>query len=581
MTDAVAPRPAPHQQHNTQPQEAHPDATELLTVIVHGATCLLIVLTGICTDWPGDLPGCGGPAAPEVRPQLLALSPADLVPELVSELASSGVVEQVARGLLVLGGWWRSVAPHGQPQPGSWEGQMQQAQQQQAQQQDQLQQGLASPAAAISFCRDALAHVRDFSSAYQLVSHLNLEPLEGPEEHEDAGGDGVLGQQPQGVLRHSLWPQWDVVDGPQGAPLRRALSGPCAHLLVLAAGLQALCALDGGPGYGTPGPVGQQHLPLAGGAEGEGAGEGNSGGQAQGQGGAPPELEPLCNLVALLAMRPCGAGAGAAEAGAAGAGAGAAGALPAAVEALPCRATRLQLTLRVARAAAQVAARAAAAEGSAADSRQGAGEAEVAVSLAVQALYYAVRHLPPSRGAGPGARRRAALRQWAEAVGEATAVAVRRGGVGGGGDCQRDTVGWEGDVGYRLRALLGLHPHLVGLVTDAGARRSVPECKQTRFVQQVSWLRQSGFWIWAAHDRSVDRSTHVLVRSAWGLQSRRPSAWCCRPSQPRCLHVRWIRDPLSSLQLCCCPSYPALALRTPTRCRTMQTFLRRLPAAPC
>ncbi len=269
-----------------------------------------------------------------------------------------------------------------------------------------------------------------------------------------------------------------TLDPTRAEALRRVLSGPCARHLALCLGLRTLSALDGGTTYGMPDGAGVGTLLLR---DHSAAGHGQQLQQREREGPPPLSVTPLSNLLAVLAVSPyhlagggqggqdgeCGEGGEDAEAGAG----------------RPGRATRLQLTLRVARVAAAAgagagagAAAGAAGAGPSSGIRAGSASAVAAnpqsyslapdgytFEVAVGALQFAWRHMPPlqphgggSRGGRGNGRRRAALRQWAAAVAD-----LACGGLLG----RAPNVRVQGE---RLGLLVALHPHVVGPMAREG-----------------------------------------------------------------------------------------------------------------
>ncbi len=127
---------------------------------------------------------------------------------------------------------------------------------------------------------------------------------------------------------------------------------------------------------------------------------------------------------------------------------------------LPGRATRLQLTLRVARA---VASKGVQARRSAADApgatRYYLEPGGASFVTAVQALQFAWRHMPPPPaplGRGDGGRRRAALHEWAAAVGQVASSGIVA------------HVEADAAAAFRLGQLIGLMRHTLGPVSGRG-----------------------------------------------------------------------------------------------------------------
>ncbi len=372
-----------------------------------------------------------GAAGTEVAPEVER--PRDLLQEMLTGNSSSGVLEHLSRCVLLLAGALQGVGPsgsgHGHGEQGTNRSSGQQQQQQQQQQQ----------------CRcDYNDHiVYNAEQAYKGLSVLTKRPglLDGDGCCCPAGG----GPDRPGSGHHALTSAdeydtallgaLDTFQGPAEVSLiRRALSGPCTRHLVLCAGLNALRALDGGSTYGMPEGAGLQLLmPVFPSTRPE------QGGQQQ------LDADALLNLLTLLAMRSCDPDAEP-----------------------PGRAMRLRLTLRVVRAA--VAAAAAAADAS----RSGPSPGEPhyflkrgdAAMVAVQALHFALRHMPPPppagdreyKGGGGGGRRFQALRRWAALAEEVAckAAPTRGGGV------------WSGDAGRRLGLLLSLDTGVVRPETAGG-----------------------------------------------------------------------------------------------------------------
>ncbi len=365
-----------------------------------------------------------GPGKPPVRERLH-----DLLQEVLSEISSSGVLEHLSRCVLLLAGRLQGggEAGEGQAQGGRGSNGAQRQQQQHR-----------------SNCNDMYLHRIVFyaGGAYNILMTLTQSPglLDGdcgcpadpgsgrPGAAHDTGINDEMDTAPLGTF--------DVFQGPtQVSLLRQVLSGPCARHLVLCAGLTALSALDGGTTYGMPGGAGlQQLMPAVLPTRSELVWQRRS--QT-----VQLNVDALLNLLNLLAMRPCD---------------------PEAEP--PGRAMRLQLTLRVARAAVAAAA-SATATGRSQGGPQYYLERGDAAMVAVQALHFALRHMPPpgdGQGDGDhGSRRRLrALRRWAALAEEVARKAAPERSDGHGNE--------GGAVGRRLGLLLGLDPRLVRPETPGG-----------------------------------------------------------------------------------------------------------------
>ncbi len=331
--------------------------------------------------------------------------PSSLVLELVSCLSSSAVLEHAARGVLQLAGWLQqgaSEAGEGWEAQGSGRGGVAQQQQQ------------AGPGGVqvdeLHECALAVA------AAYQKLTSLTASLGLSDGEVADSVSLDPSDTAPFLARWHELGPVHTSL-------LHRALSGPCVRHLVQCMGLRTLCALDGGPTYGVPEGAGMQWLPYVTALSYE-----------------PPQQPVLLrassqlDFLTLLAMSPCDPDADAEP---------------------PGRGMRLRLTMRVARAAMAAAGGAgvpdAAGDGNAVRFAMAPGTAGL---VAVQALHFAWRHMPPPEGRG-GSRRRAALREWAAMVGEVAGSAL--------------VPSMEQRVACRLGLLLGAHPDLLRPATADGA----------------------------------------------------------------------------------------------------------------
>ncbi len=355
-----------------------------------------------------------GPVHAEAGAEQGEPHPSSWVLELVSCLSSSAVLEHAARGVLLAG--TKVKQQHLQ-------------QQQQPQQCQQSTEALRAYAGSLQQC--AISVVGTYCRLSSLTCSRHFLEGEGPD-----------GAQPPAAFDDSLAPgdraplraQPHAFDMLSTYLLRRALSGPCVRHLMLCMGLKALCALDGGPTYGVPEGAGMQWLPLA-------VTTWPSGAQS-----LPLQQQPnfvllsdlaLLNLLMLLAMSPCDPDADAEP---------------------PNRGTRLRLTLRVAWAAVLAARKVEV------PIPAGCGDNIVryamtprdAGQVAVEALHFAWRHMPPPEGRG-GSRRRAALREWAALVGEVARSAL--------------VPSMEDKTAYRLGLLLGAHPDLLRPSTANGAFR--------------------------------------------------------------------------------------------------------------
>ncbi len=400
----------------------------------------------------------GAVAAPEEAVQTGGRAPALFVQELVAAFSSSGVVEHASRGMLLLAGLQQLWAEQGTGGGAGWEATAGQLQ--------LLQHPLGQPRRAWQAAAAA------FSGTYRILSTLTASPglLDGS---TTSSGDGLTPTPataaeaeaaeaapahhldpataaPLGTAEHQLGPEHLRL-------LRRVLSGPCTRHLVLCMGLRTLCELDGGPTYGLPEAAGMQRLPFA--VPGQCPG---------GEGLLVLHGSPLHNLITLLAMRPGEEGEGAqgvpgpaSRPGGSGTAAFAA-ARSRGVAQPPGRGTRLQLTLRVARAVAAAAVRARN-RGAPGGPTCAVVEPASAAAVAVQALHLAWRHVPPPAsgkgggGGGGGGRRRAALRQWAAVAAE----------VACSGPVMRPSLE-EAQALERLGLLLGLHPSVVGPLSPEG-----------------------------------------------------------------------------------------------------------------
>ncbi len=338
--------------------------------------------------------------------------------------------------MLLLARWMQQQADDGHEAQGGGTAEAQRRRQGQLRQQ---QQGQQQQAEAYGVVLSVLPEMSSMSGVWHSTSTLQLCP-------GCAGTAGSCSSNGQCDAQQRLV-QEHVVRALHACPLRRALSGPCARLLVLATGLRTLCALDGEGGhyYGLPEAAGLQHLPLVLNPEEEDEVQ-----RQRLRGVVVIGCNPLVNLLTLLVMRRCGSEAGAR-------------AEP------PSRGTRLHLTLRVARAAAGGAAAAAAAagEGSSRSRRTvGGGHPTYAlppvdaIYVAVMGLHLAWRHVPPA--GRDGSRRREALRRWATAAAAVADGVARCGAVLQGPD-------WDDDVAYQLGLLLALHPTMVPRLEHAGA----------------------------------------------------------------------------------------------------------------
>ncbi len=424
------------------PYECQPDAKSGGAVVgtaVLGAGCRPEALAGEGAG--GEVQAQEGAAAPEGEPQAGVQASALFVQELVAAFCSSGLVEHASRGMLLLAGrlqqLWAEQGTGGGAGRDATAGQQQQQH-------------------PLKVLRQAFTKAAvNFTGTYQYLSILTSSP-------------GLLGAPtPTAAAAHRLDPATVAplsaaehqMDPEHLDLLRRVLSGPCIRHLVLCMGLRALCELDGGPTYGLPEAAGLKQLPLA------------VLTLPENQDLLVLQNGPLHNLITLLAMLPYGeeegAQGGAAPASCLGGSGTAAAAAPAArsrggVEPLG-RGTRLQLTLRVARAVAAAAARArnrGAFGGPTCAVVEPANDAEIAV----QALHFAWRHVPPPPpgrgcgGGGGGRRRRAALQQWAAVAAEVACSAP----------VVRPTL--EEEALQRLGLLLGLHPSVVGHLSPEGGR---------------------------------------------------------------------------------------------------------------
>ncbi len=339
---------------------------------------------------------------------------------LVAALYDSSVLEHMARGMLVQAGWLQR---------------MRQAGRQQSQAYGQLYLRLSASSS-------------DFAWLYRVLVCMHGGPAVPGASNPTASrevGDGAPAQT-RGApptphhQQHASTPTPPLAASGHGLDtahmslLHRVLSGPCARHLVLCQGLRALCALDGGGDYGLPEDAGLQGLPL-----------GIEGDEEEEEEGEPSQhvlmdLDPLCNLVDMLVMRPHG------DQG------------PKVEAQPPGRGARLQLTLRVAHAAvggAKPEAGGGGVGGSQGSPRYTLDQTEAATT-AVKALDRAWQHVPPSRGRARLDRRRAALRRWA-----AAAEQVARSGVVTG-------AGSHPLCGRNLACMLRLHPSYVGRLERQG-----------------------------------------------------------------------------------------------------------------
>ncbi len=381
------------------------------------------------------------------------LGPRDLLLDVLFALSSSFVLEHAARGALALAVWLVDAEKRNAEQREPAGGRDAEEQQRQQQQQE---------AELTATDKHIKALMSGLASAYSSLSNLTSAPelLDGPQRRRgrrppQGSSEGVQ-QEPAAVEAADLD---DRHLCPLGARrrdlgsihanlLRRILSGPCVRHLVLCMGMSSLRALDGGSAYGLQQGAGTRNLAP----EGVGATDGyevmQQGHHHQQQTMALPAT-PLLNLLTALAMRPRDPDAEP-----------------------PGRATRLQLTLRVARAAAAAAAvptaslRAAEDAGGSRGSSGGTNgssqyvmDACDAPTCAVQALHFALRQLAPS-GQQEGRRhRRAALRQWVVAAAEVASCGLIA------------QAGFSERAAYRLGLLLGLHPCVVHVLTSQGALR--------------------------------------------------------------------------------------------------------------
>ncbi len=372
--------------------------------------------------------GCPQPAA--------RLTAATLFPEVLMALSDSSVLEHLSRGVLLLAGWLQHPK---------------QQRQQQQQQHDFLR-----------VLQRACVHMTTLHRS--LSSSTNSPDFLDGANAVHAASDGQAAA-PEG--RPPCLPPLEagrhVLKAAHVSLLRRVLLGPCARHLVLCMGLCALAELDGGSTYGVPDSAGLRHVSVA-------AADKEPSGMSEVR-----QAAAVINLLTLLAMRTDDPGSGAGAGPGAGAGAGAGG-----ME-TPGRGMCLQLTLR--------AVHATVADGANRGRVGGCGghgqpPGYFFFTVAVQALQFAWRHMPPPQGLVQGRgwrrdgcrRRRAALRQWAAA---AEAVVCSRAATVVYSNDHDDSAHEE--VQYRLGLLLGLHPSVVGPVERGGER-------------VLRWLGPWGVW---------------------------------------------------------------------------------------
>ncbi len=391
----------------------------------------------------GQGQGQGGCPQPAAR-----LTAATLFPEVLTAMADSGVLEHLSRGVLLLAGW------------------LQHPKQQQQQQQHEL----------LRVLQRACVHV---TALHRSLSTFTNSPdlLDGTGSVHAASGGQAAAPEDRPPCLPPLEAERHVLKAAHVSLLRRVLLGPCARQLVLCMGLCALAELDGGSTYGVPEAAGLRHVSVA-------AADREPSGLSEVR-----QAAAVVNLLTLLAMRTDNPGSGA------GAGPGE-GAAPGATEA-PGRGTRLQMTLRVARATAVYGTSRGRVGGCSGDSHDA---GYFFLTVAVQALQFAWRHMPPPQGLGQGRgrgwrrygcrHRRAALRQWA-AVAEAVACSKVAAAVH---SKEHEDDNNYGEVRYRLGLLLGLHPSAVGPVERRGGW----------------WL----WWWWALGWAYVGRSWAVRGRAA-------------------------------------------------------------------
>lgn len=357
------------------------------------------------------------------------LTAAGLFPEVLTAMRDSSVLEHLSRGVLLLAGWLQHPK-------------------QQQQQQPEL----------LSVFQRACGNM---ARLYRSLSTFTNSPdfLDGPCSVHAASGVQAAAPKDWPHCLPPLEAERHALKAAHVSLLRRILMGPCARHLVLCMGLCALAELDGGSTYGAPEAAGLRHVSVT-------AADKDSSGMSE-----VCQAAAIINLLTLLAMSlddprsGTGAGAGPGAGAGAGAGAGTGGSQP------PGRGTCLQLTLRAARATAARGASGARVGGCDGD---GQPSGYFFFTVAVQALQFAWRHMPPPQGLAQGRgwgrrgdgcwRRRAALRQWAaaaEAVARSRVATVVHG-------IDHDDDSSHKEVPYRLGLLLGLHPRVVGPVGRGG-----------------------------------------------------------------------------------------------------------------
>ncbi len=355
----------------------------------------------------------GGLLSPEAAPGAVeqVAQPAGLQQQLIAALYDSCVLEHFARGVLVQAGWLQR---------------MRQAGRQRTQAYGHVYDGLSAGCQIFATHYSNLLNLQDGPGVAGADNTKAARRGFGGAPEQAHGGAAA----PPTPHQHSTSHAPPLAASGQGLAaahmllLHRVLSGPCARHLVLCQALRALCALDKGGDYGLPEDAALQSLPLCVVGDDE---------ERQSR-HVLLDVDPLRNLVDMLAMRPCGSEAETK-------------AQP------PGRGTRLQLTLRVALAAVGAKAGASGGGGNGSQSRPR-YILDRAASIAVYALRTAWEHMPSSRGPAQADRRRAALRRWA-----AAAEQVARSGV---------ATAAHPFVAHNLGLQLGLHQSAVGPLEQQG-----------------------------------------------------------------------------------------------------------------
>ncbi len=412
LADPVASAPANREQATDPPNPILVDAMRFKAVNCAANLVAVLVFHGTrYLPQPGDSAvvqgGCGAivGAADQEEP-----SPCSWVLELVSCVSSSAVLEHAARAVLRLAGWLQRRATGAG--------------------------GGLGPLWAVNVTEVHRAAKKVSTAFFNLSNMTHCAVLLDGEDTAAVDGDHESAETVDIVCTAPLLAQPYELDAAHVSLLRCALSGPCVRHLVLCTGLRALCALDGGGDYGLTQVPGAQWLPP----ELPGVVQTNQHQQQEHQVGMGSLFE-LLNLLTLLAMSPCDPDAEP-----------------------PGRDTRLQLTMRVARVAMAVAAcrtRPAVAGSGGGGGGDGDGDDDgdlqcSAALVAVQALHFAWRHMPPPEDQDDG-RRSEAVGEWAALLGE-----VAGSGLVTGAEVQER-------VAYRMGLMLGLHSDLVGPHYTGGA----------------------------------------------------------------------------------------------------------------